>query len=113
MPTRRFFATLGVTFQADEFFDSAAVPCKTPGRRTTKMMHTRTLRRGCAAALLMLPLAALAIPEGPDYPSPGWIEREAANYAKTAEAAAEEINNPAFMLRWTQQMLANQQSWNA
>ncbi|HVT35493.1 MAG TPA: hypothetical protein VHE37_07915, partial [Nevskiaceae bacterium] len=76
------------------------------------MLAHQLLRGTLVAALCALSFEAAAIPEGPDYPSPAWIEREAANYAKTAEGPAEEAENPAFIARWEEQQLANQQSWN-
>ncbi|HEX4872760.1 MAG TPA: hypothetical protein VFV27_10630 [Nevskiaceae bacterium] len=61
--------------------------------------------------LWLLAFAAHAIPEGPDYPSPEWSAREAANYARTLEAPAEQAA-PAFQARLQAQNLANQQSFN-
>lgn len=51
--------------------------------------------------------AALAIPEGPAYPSPAWAAREAQNFARITEAPAEQLSNPAFLSRLTTQSLTN------
>ncbi|WP_370307025.1 alpha/beta hydrolase family protein [Sinimarinibacterium flocculans] len=64
------------------------------------------------AAVLLTSVAAQAVPEGPDYPSAEWTERELANYARTLEAPAEQAANPAFLLRWQTQGLANLAEWN-
>jgi len=58
----------------------------------------------CAGALW--PCATPAIPEGPAYPSAEWLQREAQNYAKVAEAPAEQLN-PAFLQRTLTQGLTN------
>ncbi|HUP90872.1 MAG TPA: hypothetical protein VM074_01385 [Solimonas sp.] len=71
-------------------------------------MSTRSF---LAVALAMVPLAALAIPEGPAYPSPEWAQREQANYARTGEGPAELLANPDFLLRWQEQGVANQLEW--
>ncbi len=67
------------------------------------------LRAFVAAALLVLltPAGALAVPEGPPYPSPEWTAREAQNFALVGEAAAEQLSDPAFVARWQQQSAAN------
>jgi hypothetical protein len=62
---------------------------------------------------LLTALPAYAIPEGPEYPSPEWIQREATNYAKVTEAPVEQASNPVFMQRFTEQGLTNTQSWLA
>ena len=57
--------------------------------------------------LLCVPLLAQAIPEGPSYPSAGWAQREAANYAKVLEAPQEQVSNPVFMQRLLRQSADN------
>lgn len=54
---------------------------------------------------------ALAIPEGPAPATPEWLQRELSNFAKVGEAPVEQASNPAFMRRFIEQGLANQQSW--
>jgi hypothetical protein len=56
---------------------------------------------------------AWAIPEGPDFPSAEWIQREAQNFAKVSEGPAEQVANPAFVLRWQQQNIDNTLEWDA
>lgn len=58
-------------------------------------------------ALLLVPGLAQAIPEGPAYPSPEWITREATNYATVLQAPIEEVSNPAFVVPWTNQSVIN------
>lgn len=69
--------------------------------------------RMLAMPVLLWPLIASAIPEGPDYPSPAWTAREAQNYAKVLEAPLEEVSNPAFVARWSTQSLLNVGSYLA
>lgn len=61
------------------------------------------------AMFALLPGAALAIPEGPEYPSDAWTAREAANFARTSEAPGEQTA-PEFQARLQAQSAANQQS---
>ncbi len=61
--------------------------------------------------LLAWGLAGWAVPEGPEYPTPEWAQRELANYAKVLEAPTEQASNPVFMQRLTEQGLANFQSY--
>ena len=71
----------------------------------------RTLSLHVFAALLLgLPNLAAAIPEGPAPNTPAWVQREAANYAKTTEAPTEQLA-PAFMQRLLTQSAANEQQW--
>lgn len=65
------------------------------------------MRNVVTLALLLLPGLAQAIPEGPSYPSAEWLTREATNYATVLQAPTEEVSNPAFVLPWTQQSVAN------
>ncbi len=74
------------------------------GMRCSLVVATSVLVAGAVAA------PALAIPEGPPYPSPEWGEREAGNFARTQEAAAEQ-QDPAFQERWRSQGIANFQSF--
>jgi hypothetical protein len=67
--------------------------------------------RVVAAWLLLLPLSALAVPEGPEFPSLAWTQREALNYAKTLEAPLEQASSLSFLLRLEQQSLINQGQW--
>jgi pimeloyl-ACP methyl ester carboxylesterase len=50
---------------------------------------------------------AVAVPEGPPFPSEEWTAREAANFALTGESASEQLKNPAFVQRFAQQGAAN------
>lgn len=59
------------------------------------------------ALALALPLAAQAIPEGPEPNTPEWAAREAANYARTLAGPAEQLA-PAFAARLAAQSLANE-----
>lgn len=56
---------------------------------------------------------ASAVPEGPTYPSAAWTQREAQNYARVLEAPAEEVSDPAFLARWSEQSVANTASYLA
>lgn len=60
-----------------------------------------------AACALAVPALAHAIPEGPDANTPEWFAREAANYARTLEAPAEQASNPDFLIRFQTQSTAN------
>ncbi|MGH8462090.1 MAG: alpha/beta hydrolase family protein [Stenotrophobium sp.] len=71
------------------------------------------LRHILSCTALLAPMAALAIPEGPAYPSAAWTQREAANYAMVLQAPLEEAGNPAFLQQFQQQSLANLQSYIA
>ncbi|MES2489949.1 MAG: hypothetical protein V4607_09150 [Pseudomonadota bacterium] len=62
-------------------------------------------------ALMLVPSLARAIPEGPAYPSPEWVQREATNYAMVLQAPVEEVTNPAFAVPWAQQSVANALSY--
>lgn len=64
------------------------------------------------AVLLLVPQIAAAIPEGPEFPSAEWTQRDLLNVAKTTEAPLEQATNPDFVLRWQQQSLANILEWN-
>lgn len=61
------------------------------------------------AALLTAP--AWAIPEGPEYPTPEWFARDAANVAKTTEGPLEQASNPVFLQRWSTQSTLNFADW--
>lgn len=66
------------------------------------------------ATIAMLTLAinpAWAIPEGPEYPSPEWFQRDAANVARTSDGPTEQLLNPEFVLAWEQQSQANLIAW--
>jgi uncharacterized membrane protein YgcG len=67
----------------------------------------RNIRTAAAAAALCCSGAALAIPEGPAYPSTDWTSREAQNYAIVGQAPAEELANPVFVQRLLTQSLTN------
>ncbi|MGH8505154.1 MAG: alpha/beta hydrolase family protein [Stenotrophobium sp.] len=75
-------------------------------------MHSR-LRHLLSCAALLIPASALAIPEGPAYPSAAWTQREAANYAITLQGPIEEVGNPAFLTQLETQSLVNLQSYIA
>lgn len=68
----------------------------------------KTLPTGVLA--LALPLLAQAIPEGPAPNTPDWAAREAANYARTLEAPAEQLA-AAFQQRLLPQSAANETAW--
>ncbi len=55
----------------------------------------------------LLPGLALAIPEGPTYPSAAWTAREAQNYANVLKAPTEQVSDPTFVLRLTTQSTLN------
>ena len=65
------------------------------------------MRHAVILALLLVPGLAQAIPEGPSYPSPEWLAREATNYATVLQAPTEEVSNPAFAIPWANQSVAN------
>ena len=65
------------------------------------------MKKAIMLALLLVPGIVFAIPEGPTYPSPEWLQREATNYATVLQAPVEEVSNPAFALPWTLQSVAN------
>jgi hypothetical protein len=75
-------------------------------------MH-RCLRRLAPLPAALFCTLVHAVPEGPDYPSPEWGQRELANYAKVGEAPLEQAGNPVFLQRQVEQGLTNQQSWLA
>ena len=64
-------------------------------------------------ALAVCSLLGLAAPAGaqaaPEWPSPEWYQREAANYAMTTQAPAEQASDPAFEQRWIEQTAANRE----
>jgi hypothetical protein len=64
-------------------------------------------------ALVLAPSLACAIPEGPDYPSVAWTQREATNFAMVLQAPQEDVSNPAFLQQLQLQSLANLQSYIA
>ncbi len=66
-----------------------------------------------AVALVLFPVAAVAIPEGPAPGTPEWTAREVANYARTTEAPSEQAANPSFETAWQVQAAANQNEWLA
>lgn len=66
-----------------------------------------------ALAALLFSGSALAIPEGPAPNTPEWLQREASNYAKTLEAASEQVNNPDFEITWQLRSTSNRDEWNA
>lgn len=68
------------------------------------------MKKIAAIIALLTPLAAWAIPEGPDANTPAWYQREAQNYARTLEAPAEQVA-PAFAQRLVEQNLANETEW--
>ncbi len=72
-----------------------------------------TIIRALAAAAGLCSAAALAIPEGPAYPSAAWTEREAANFSTVTQAPQEELGNPAFLQRLGAQSLDNISSLTA
>ena len=55
--------------------------------------------------------AAFAIPEGPADNTPEFFAREATNYARTLEAAAEQANSLEFQTIWRAQDLINRAGW--
>jgi hypothetical protein len=69
------------------------------------------LRAGASAVLLLMPSLCLAIPEGPAANTPEWAQREATNFAKVLEAPREQVSNPAFMQRLSQQSADNINSY--
>lgn len=77
------------------------------------MCMGRTMRNAVLLALLLVPGLAQAIPEGPSYPSPEWLTREATNYATVLQAPVEEVSNPAFAVPWTNQSVANALSFTS
>src|SRR5581483_7990655 len=84
-------------------------PRTTAGTRRRGMLGNQAVKTLLAAALCagaLWPCATPAIPEGPAYPSAEWLQREAQNYAKVAEAPAEQLN-PAFLQRTLTQGLTN------
>lgn len=70
------------------------------------------MKKAVLLALLLVPGMASAIPEGPTYPSPEWVQREASNYSMVLQAPIEEVSNPAFAVPWLQQSVANALSFN-
>lgn len=68
-------------------------------------------KRLIAAVSLLAVSQVHAIPEGPEFGTPQWLAREAANYAKVLEADLEQQLSPAFQLRWNTQSLANEAAW--
>lgn len=74
-------------------------------RRTP--LRSRPLAAALLALLLQLPGLAIAIPEGPEYPSAEWTLRETENFARMGAGVSEPVSNPALGIRWTTQSLAN------
>jgi hypothetical protein len=68
--------------------------------------------RAIGAAALLTCASAWAIPEGPEYPSAQWLQRETQNYLRTTGGPAEQVLNPVFLLRLELQSLANIAEWN-
>jgi len=68
------------------------------------------MRRSLSAVLVVGLLSGSGVvsaaPADPAYPSAEWAAREAANFAKVAEAPAEQVD-PAFQQRWNEQSVAN------
>ncbi len=64
------------------------------------------------AAWLLAACSAWAIPEGPEFPSAEWTERDLLNVARTTDAPTEQLLNPDFVQRWQEQNLANTMEWN-
>lgn len=56
-------------------------------------------------AMLVTPV--LSAQDAPPFPSAEWTQRELANYARTLEAPTEQVAQPAFLTRLSQQSLAN------
>ncbi len=78
------------------------------GRRTRPRAPIAVALAGAALlGALLSPSPALAVPEGPAYPSPEWTAREAQNFALTGESPAEQLSDPAFVRRWQEQSAAN------
>ncbi len=65
------------------------------------------LRTIIALAVATASFAATAIPEGPEFGSLEWTQRDLLNVARTTEAPVEQLTNPVFLLRWQQQSLVN------
>jgi hypothetical protein len=65
-----------------------------------------------AAAALCWATAVWAIPEGPEYPSAEWAQRESQNYARTLEAPAEQAQPEQRIARLQLQSQANTAEWN-
>lgn len=72
----------------------------------------RMSRHALAMGLGLMSGLALAIPEGPEFPSPEWTARDLANVARTTEAPTEQLTNPVFLQRWQAQSVANALSYN-
>ena len=65
------------------------------------------MKRYAGLAVLWVSFAVHAIPEGPDYPSAAWAQREASNFAKVLEAPTEQVSSPVFMQRLLLQSQSN------
>lgn len=84
-------------------------------------MSTLRLRPTVAAAVLLWAATpavlaqdmAGADDEAPPFPSAAWTQREAENFARSGEAIAEQLSQPAFQQRWTAQSAANIASYSA
>lgn len=59
------------------------------------------------ALFLLVPVAAVAIPEGPDDGTPEWRQRELENFRKTRESAIEEFTSLDFQVRLAEQSILN------
>lgn len=71
------------------------------------MRRMASLVLAIVALVLVAPDAAVAIPEGPEYPSVEWTAREAENFLKTREESTRELTDPEFQLRLTEQSATN------
>ena len=69
--------------------------------------RTTALIAAVIVALGVTATAAVAIPEGPEYPSAEWTTREAENFLKTREEFNRELTDPEFQLRLTEQSATN------
>ena len=56
-----------------------------------------------AAVACLVALPAVAVPEGPEHPSPEWAAREQANYFKNGEEPQRQTGDPAFQTRLQEQ----------
>ncbi len=55
--------------------------------------------------------SVFAVPEGPEPDTAEWGQREFDNFSKVNEAPGEQLGNPEFMQRLTEQGLANEMAW--
>lgn len=86
------------------------------------MSRMRRMSTRIGLTLLLAGHAASAVmaqensgPDGaePAFPSPQWTQREAENFARSGEAIAEQLSQPAFLQRWSAQSGANIASYTA